>query len=314
MANGKAKAVPTKELAKVPETALAVDPKSKGKYYPIPINLQLEGDTDDSVEPILLNNKKIMNAVSPPITEGVPGAKQGEFFDSLNSTSKKSIVAIPLFHYLEKYCTKDAVMGSPMVCSSRDGAGKYGMFQVEPSMMGIPVINLSSNGQTISVGDCNHCPNCLFTSDNSNKRTKPLCRDVHFLVCIDEEDFSNIDMTSLASGDVEALSSLVSTLFVIQFAGSNINEYKKLKNMSRLGGGAWFARYWTFGTTQKPGPTGKYWGITVNPSGGLTPEQIISARSLSKFIEQLRGYDRLRAELSHAEISSNELETPVGID
>lgn len=280
----------------------------KTSYFDIPFDLVLEGDAADDSEPLILATQKILSSLSKEIQEELEGAKTGKFWNTLLMEPSDSLNVVPVYRYIERYYSlTPSQPGSPIVCASRDGRGQYGVCSANPSELGIPVVRIEDSQTKViaPVGDCANCPLKEFSADKNGNRTKPKCREVHYVVCIDVDRFEFTDDTveGLVGGDAEVVTDLITGLFAVPFSSTSLSTLKKIKNMNRLSGGAWFARQWEFSTRKATDGQNQWWTVDAKPMRGLNRDEKIVAKSVSKFVEKLRGFDRLHARLDAATVS-----------
>lgn len=321
---GKSAASKTDEKAlAVPKNALMIDDKSGQPYIPINFNLVLEGDAADDNEPIVLAAMKLLASTSKEVQNEVNGAKAGLFYNTLTMDFHKKLVALPLYRYIERYMSlTPGEMGSPIVCASRDGRGQYGLCSANPVDFGIPVVRITDKktGQQMPVGNCETCPNKDFQTDQTGTRQKPKCREVHYVVCLDQSQFHTDDefVQALIEGDTEVIGDVITNLYAVPFSRTSLATVRKVRNMNRLSGGQWFARWWEFTPDKTGDGNNTWWTIVAKPMQGLDKNGKLIARSLSKFVEQLRGFDKLHAALDEAAVSefdsSNDDEKDVEVE
>lgn len=304
-----AKAKQTTTLA-IPDEVRMVDPRTNQPYIHIDFDLILEGDAAEDTEPVVLAAMKLLAGTSKEVQNDMPGAKPGLFFNTLTEKFSKSFVALPLYRYVERYRSlTPGEMGSPNICSSRDGRGQYGLCTVDPVEFNIPIVTITDKktGQRAPFGDCEHCINQHFTTNTSGGRDKPKCREVHYVVCLDVSEFHDDEdfVQSLVEGNTQVIGQVISNLYAIPFSRTSMGTLKKIRNMNRLSGGAWFSRFWEFTAEKTQDSKHSWFKVAAKPMEGISQNGNLVARSLSKFIERLRGFDKLHARLDEAEVEAD---------
>ena len=281
------------ELAQIPRSIITVD-KSTGKelsYVQFSAVMNVEGMTmsdDDQALPI--PRLKVLQGLSREVSNAVEGAKPGVFWHTAKEAAcGEEIQFLPLVRYKDRFFFSDP--GRQLICMSRDGAGKYGL-----PMSGDEDYSFSLQAITTKIGDTEMmvqgclCQTCRYSQwrGSGKDRKPPLCDANNMYIGMLKDEFEEICTNVEHYASDADVSDLFGKFCVMDFKRTSFQIGEELRNKIMMQGGIAFKSVITIKIKKDQGTKGAWFGPQLVRSEVLSNAQLIVARGLSRFAQQMR--------------------------
>ena len=277
--------VKTNALALVNHAGIQVDDDGR-KFLPIVHTARPEGGENIKSRGVKLSKIKILEAMSAEIKSKetrVEGAEIGMFYHTGTDELADKLELVPLYVYNERYY--NGTGGGNLVCMSIDGKAIYGTCPSGAyAEHSIPTKFIKVEDRDIEVGMCDTCPNSQREWDKPSP-----CQFNSLLVCASLEFIERWEETVplILAEDRDAISDLLNELVVLPFKGSRLKKLNKIADQAEKDG-SFFRWGWKIGSFEDGDDVNSWQNYTVTRARRLTPDEMVFARSLYKFVQKVR--------------------------